>query len=181
MQYDEAGDVLVSLSAPKQLHQTLPGCNSSGCFQKVTEEYTIGVFMSVEWVQTLTTDDDDFATSDIGKFNNINMGFHECRISTNVTIKLKDKERVAILETGNSTLNLIFWKTRVCCVRICNWMRSVERKVQTTPLGFSQTNKTNKINNKKKSWNLTYIILQYITAVLLQWNVNIRQMTRISQ
>ena len=48
---------------------------------------TIGVFMSVEWVQTLTTDDDDFATSDIGKFNNINMGFHECRISTNVTIK----------------------------------------------------------------------------------------------
>ena len=48
MQYDEVGDVLVSLSAPKQLHQTLPGCNSSGCFQKVTEEYTIGVFMSVE-------------------------------------------------------------------------------------------------------------------------------------
>ena len=43
--------------------------------------------MSVEWVQTLTTDDDDFATSDIGKFNNINMGFHECRISTSVTIK----------------------------------------------------------------------------------------------
>ena len=76
------------------------------------------------------------------------MGFHECRISTNVTIKLKDKERVAILETGNSTLNLIFWKTRVCCVMSCNWMRSVKRKVQTTPLGVFQTNKT---NNKEKS------------------------------
>ena len=34
---DGDDDVLASLSAPKQLHQTLPGCNSSGSFQKVTE------------------------------------------------------------------------------------------------------------------------------------------------
>ena len=78
------------------------------------------------------------------------MGVHECRISTNVTIKFfKDEDRFATLETQeDSTLNLIFWKTRVCCMMSCNWMRSVKRKVQTTPLGVSQTNKT---NNKEKS------------------------------
>ena len=89
--------------------------------------------------------DDDFVTSDIGKFNN--MGVHECRISTNVTIKFKDEDRFATIKTQeDSTLNLIFWKTRVCCVMICNWMRSVKRKVQTTPLGFSsrQTRQTTK-------------------------------------
>ena len=84
--------------------------------------------------------------SDIGNFNSV--GVHECRISTNVTIKFfKDEDRFATLETQeDSTLNLIFWKTRVCCVMSCNWMRSVKRKVQTTPLDFPsrQTRQTTK-------------------------------------